>query len=431
MKPKTKGLSAQLSWCANVVSSVLHLRHGMLDADGSHSQYDLLLALTTDPAVVDGQGGMWPSLRSMPELLQAVVDAGLVIHQLEHDEDEHCVRYGVAAGPALLRKAAAATPVVSAAERAILVHDTLDSVVIDSPSRRLENVTSGHRARTLLTDGMPLKVVRHAYPLHDPDDVKKLMQDVVWARWTPKLDGAVEYLGHAIGMYLAFVVFYLQWLLPLAAMGVALFVYQLWYGWDNMPTVLFSLVTAVWGTLILQFWRRKQQRLAMRWDTMGYEATEKPRHQFFGSQVMVDPATGMRHRVDPQWKRYLRSTLVYTVSFTVLAGAVALMLAAERLDQFVETELHKVYELVEDAHGSVVHVKKDESWQALPHVLPSWTVFVLKYLSTVVYSLLIPVLDTLNTSLALRLTDFENHRTHSEHSDSLIMWVVFFFLFFF
>ena len=63
--------------------------------------------------------------------------------------------------------------------------------------------------------------------------------------------------------------FYTWWLMAPALMGLILFIFQVKDGTLDHPLVpVYSLFIALWSTLFLEFWRRRNVELAHRWGVM-------------------------------------------------------------------------------------------------------------------------------------------------------------------
>ena len=80
-----------------------------------------------------------------------------------------------------------------------------------------------------------------------------------------------------MGFYFAWLTFYTSWLLIPAIPGIALFIYQminlahqfkngLPYSVDTPYNCLYSLVMAVWSTILIEVWKRRQNEIAHLWN---------------------------------------------------------------------------------------------------------------------------------------------------------------------
>uniref|UniRef100_UPI00398E499D anoctamin-2b n=1 Tax=Pristiophorus japonicus TaxID=55135 RepID=UPI00398E499D len=198
--------------------------------------------------------------------------------------------------------------------------------------------TSCTRARynmgitALLANG----VYDSAYPLHDgdyedtdPEENERKLLYQEWARYGvfykyQPIDLIRKYFGEKIGLYFAWLGLYTQLLMPASLVGIIVFFYgcvtidhdipssemcdeqnnftmcplcdkscDYWYLstacatarashlFDNPATVFFSIFMALWATLFLESWKRRQMRLCYQWDLTGLEEEEEyPRPEY-------------------------------------------------------------------------------------------------------------------------------------------------------
>ncbi|XP_066556676.1 anoctamin-1a isoform X2 [Amia ocellicauda] len=169
-----------------------------------------------------------------------------------------------------------------------------------------------------------------AYPLHDgdidgenidPNDRKLLYEE--WASYSvfykyQPISLIRKYFGEKIGLYFAWLGVYTQMLIPASIVGIIVFLYgcatvdddipsmemcdrrnnitmcplcdracSYWklsigcatarasHLFDNPATVFFSIFMALWATMFLEHWKRRQMRLNYKWDLTGFEEEEE------------------------------------------------------------------------------------------------------------------------------------------------------------
>ncbi|XP_051757647.1 anoctamin-1a isoform X2 [Ctenopharyngodon idella] len=179
-------------------------------------------------------------------------------------------------------------------------------------------------------------VYTEAYPLHDgdidcvhaePNDRKILYEE--WASYSifykyQPIGLIRKYFGEKVGLYFAWLGVYTQMLIPAAVVGVIVFLYgcatvddnipsmeicdernnitmcpmcdracSYWklvtacgtarasHLFDNAATVFFAIFMALWATMFMEHWKRRQMRLNYIWDMTGFEDTEShPRAEY-------------------------------------------------------------------------------------------------------------------------------------------------------
>src|SRR3546814_4691171 len=86
------------------------------------------------------------------------------------------------------------------------------------------------------------------------------------------------YFGSEIALYFAWVRYYTNYLWIAAAVGVPLFLLQLWTGEVDSPYAgFFSIFISFWGTCFLEFWKRENSTLAFTWGVHDIEQDEQER----------------------------------------------------------------------------------------------------------------------------------------------------------
>ncbi|XP_060682076.1 anoctamin-7-like isoform X3 [Hemiscyllium ocellatum] len=158
---------------------------------------------------------------------------------------------------------------------------------------------------------------------------------------------------------------------------------------DNAATPIFGLFICLWGTIFLARWKRKNAELIYEWDVEDYENNEQVRPQFYRTKP---------DRIEafcPGCRRQLKIALSISVGL-VMVGCVFI---------------------------SVVAVVVYKTWVRF-RVTTSNSLENF-FLSTIVSSLLnalsILALGKGYQKIAVKMTNWENHRTETEYNDALII----------
>ena len=304
------------------------------------------------------------------------------------------------------------------------------------------------------------------YPLHDGPDSRdegeapknnrqKLRED--WARFGRSLkyqpyDAIKDYFGHEIGLYFAWLGFYTAMLVPLAIVGLLVFIYGMasagshipvrdlcdeenkgrWYMcplcdkqcsywnlapdtcmyayithfFDNDGTVFLAFLASIWATLFLEFWKRRQATLAQEWHTTDFEEDEEqlrpeyktslPDEQLQLLLFKRNPETGKIEPAVSKFKTYRRyGTVIGVVLFMIL-----LVLAAA-----IGVVVYRA------AVFAVLSSNDDNKVQKRARIITTATA---AFLNLIVIMLLTKVY----IKLAVWLTDWENPPTESAYRDS-------------
>jgi len=125
------------------------------------------------------------------------------------------------------------------------------------------------------------------FALHNREKTRDL--EVMWSQFPWKalpLDHMKEYFGEKITMYLAFLEHFLAFLLAPAIVGLPMQIYVIAasdYSAVFLP--FYSFFIAMWSVTMLEFWKRSESFLALKWGTEGFEDNEVQRPDFRGKKI--------------------------------------------------------------------------------------------------------------------------------------------------
>jgi len=228
--------------------------------------------------------------------------------------------------------------------------------------------------------------------LHDHVSLRELQNKwitLIQMPWNQQTTLAKDYFGERIGLYFSWLGTYTSWLIVASIAGGAAWAYMQTEGNNPNSVVMpyFAGFMAIWGTLFLENWKRKEVQLAMEWGMDGYQTEEQDRPEFSGIKSF-SPVTGKETLYFPSHMRrgrIWRSYGLVCMSLTVVIGSLALMLFGRRVLQ----------------------------------MMPLLTYYSAE-ISSIAIAVQIEVLNYMFYSVALHLNDSENHRTDSEYEDALI-----------
>ncbi|XP_060553773.1 anoctamin-7-like [Ruditapes philippinarum] len=153
---------------------------------------------------------------------------------------------------------------------------------------------------------------------------------------------------------------------------------------------------SIWGTLFLEIWKRKQAELAYQWDVEQFEETEPDRPEFYGTKVRKDPVTYENDWYYPSarraWKLFISAMTLLFMVMLVLASVMGVI----------------VYRVVATV-------------DYCPDLPDSECLFVATIVSSLLNAISILILGKVYDLLAVKLTDWENHRTQTMYNDALII----------
>ncbi|XP_058412007.1 anoctamin-10 isoform X2 [Diceros bicornis minor] len=247
--------------------------------------------------------------------------------------------------------------------------------------------------RRLLTSGIVIQV----FPLHDNEALKKL-EDSWYTRFALKyqpIDSIRGYFGETIALYFGFLEYFTFALIPMAVIGLPYYMFA-WEDYDKY--VIFASFNLIWSTVILEVWKRGCASMTYRWGTLVMKRQfEEPRPGFHGV-LGINLVTGREEPLYPSYKRQLR---IYLVSLPFVCLCLYFSLYVMMI--YFDMEAWAL-DLYEDS-GS------------------EWT-SVLLYVPSIIYAIVIEIMNRLYRYAAEFLTSWENHRLESAYQNHLILKVL-------
>nr|CAH7756325.1 unnamed protein product [Callosobruchus chinensis] len=232
-------------------------------------------------------------------------------------------------------------------------------------------------------------VVTKVYPLHDQETLKKLGRSWYMSLFAQQpLEEIRLYFGEAIALYFKFLDFYTRALIVPVVLGFL----QLLVSRETVP--FFCVFNVVWVTLCLELWKRKSNELAFMWNTIGMTSMDEPRPNFRGT-MGIDAITG---KIQPQSPRYMTYVKMYGVSLPLTVVCMVVAFYVMLLPFWAEDYIKQL----------------DESYQQYL-ILPS-----------LIYSLIVPIMNVYFRMFATFLTEWENHRTQSQYDRHRVTKLVLF-----
>lgn len=249
--------------------------------------------------------------------------------------------------------------------------------------------------RRLLTSGIVIQV----FPLHDNEALKKL-EDSWYTRFTFKfqpVDRIRGYFGETIALYFGFLEYFTFALIPMAVIGLPYYLF-VWEDYDKY--VIFASFNLIWSTVILEVWKRGCANMTYRWGTLAMKRQfEEPRPGFHGV-LGINSVTGREEPLYPSYKRQLRIYLV-SLPFVCLCLYFSLYVMMIYFDM--------------EAWALALHEDSGSEWTS-----------VLLYVPSIIYAVVIEVMNRLYRYAAEFLTSWENHRLESAYQNHLILKVLVF-----
>ncbi|MCJ1306640.1 hypothetical protein MMC25_000283 [Agyrium rufum] len=229
------------------------------------------------------------------------------------------------------------------------------------------------------------KNVESVFPLHDHTFNKQWISK--WSRQTflttEDLDEIRDRLGEKIAFYFAFTQSYFAFLIFPAAFG-----FSAWVLLGHFSSI-YAVVSTLWSVIFVEYWKKQEVDLAIRWGVKGVSAIQEKRKDFKHEKEITDPVTGETIQVFPSTKRLTRQLL--QVPFAIFSAIALGTLIATCFG--IEIFLSEVYD------GPLKSV--------------------LVFLPTGLLTVFVPTLSTILTNIATRLNDYENWDTTEGYDSAM------------
>lgn len=166
---------------------------------------------------------------------------------------------------------------------------------------------------------------------------------------------------------------------------------------------MFGAVISVWSITFVEWWKRQELELSIRWDVKGVGALKVNRVQYTWEKEETDPITGEVKKIFPAHKRLARQIL-----FLPFAAVSGLALSSVLVITFI------IEAMISDVYGEAL-ASYWVWWLRRSTTTRANDQQAIQYLPTIVLAVSLPYVNDLLTTLASRLSEHENHRTNDEH----------------
>ncbi|KAM0344920.1 hypothetical protein ACHAPU_007053 [Fusarium lateritium] len=196
------------------------------------------------------------------------------------------------------------------------------------------------------------------------------------------IDKVRDLHGSKVAFYFAFIQTYIIFLAFPALTGVIAWL------WLPRYSLAYGILTSVWCTVFLEYWKIQEIDLSLRWAVRGIHHVKVNRPQFKYETVYTDEG-GRKHYYFPRWKKVVRQLLqipFLLFAFLALGVTIVAVFTIEILISETYAGPYKDY---------------------------------LEYLPTILLAVSLPYITSALEDAAEWMTEFENHRTADLHEMSL------------
>ncbi|XP_026991433.1 anoctamin-10 [Tachysurus fulvidraco] len=271
-------------------------------------------------------------------------------------------------------------------------------------------------------------VIQDVFPLCDEKKLDALSKDWYLQKrlWGQPLDTVHAYFGSSIAFYFSFLDFYTWALIPPAFLGLFIIFFlpgapptdepiahnstpgpgSLDADDGRLPVSAYmvqAVFSMIWSTVFMELWKRRSAALSYSWGTLTLtEQFQEPRPGFQG-EVGINPVTGRTEPLFPESKRQMRVGLVSVPVVLLFLGLVVLGMMGFYYIENIMASIHK-------ASGSLITAT-------------------LSYLPSIIHIVYTNMLGNAYRTVALQLTEWENHREESafqyHHTTKVLVFTFF------
>ncbi|XP_049274206.1 anoctamin-4 [Rhipicephalus sanguineus] len=169
------------------------------------------------------------------------------------------------------------------------------------------------------------------------------------------------------------------------------------YMFDNPATVGFSIFMALWATIFIELWKRRQCVLGWEWNLADIDTLTdvvNPEYEAKATVYKLNPVTMRYEPYVPFWEKIIRISGANSVVLFMLCLVIC-----------------TVFGIIAYRIILVALLSRDQNWRALAHVTTAVTASMLNLV-------IILLMNRVYSRIATRLTDIERPRTQREYEDS-------------
>ena len=153
---------------------------------------------------------------------------------------------------------------------------------------------------------------------------------------------------------------------------------------------IYAIVNGLWSVVFVEYWKRQEQELAIRWNVKNVSSIEDKRREFLPEKTITDSVTGEQISYFPAKKRLQRQILQIPLAIVSVVALGAIICTCYAIEIFIS----EVYD------GPLRSV--------------------LVFLPTILLTLSVPTMSNFLTGFAERLTNYENYETQDAHDKAMI-----------
>lgn len=218
-----------------------------------------------------------------------------------------------------------------------------------------------------------------------------------------------SYFSDQVAIYYAWFYHYTRWLtIPsLFALFILLLSYVL-PDYSKVALTVYSLLLSVWSQLFLIYWNRKCSEITVEWDNYTEEYDQDNFRREFKGEWLKSPITGKYEKYYSSKKRFVKYLISILCSLPMLLLSIFANVCFLNLNGFIKAESDSLFDM------------KFLSNLTLPGAFLDKDSFA-NTIVGIVQGLIIGQINNLYDKIALKTTEWENHKVKSTYDNSIII----------
>jgi len=241
-------------------------------------------------------------------------------------------------------------------------------------------------------------VVKGQFPIQNFEELNRLQ--VKWLTmwdypWNQPIDMIRDYFGERIGFYFLYLGHYASLLMIPAILGAGVYVLKCYEARPESTLMpYYTVFMLIWSTFFIELWKQKQSTKALHWGMHGFESEEQDRPVFEGKETK-SPVNGETTKYFPSAEKARIQQIVMALIFSMIIGVICIVAGIFVFQWWVNQPANAAMFTFAGLNlGSII--------------------------ASLANAVVIGVLNTAYGGTAVRLNDWENHRTDTAYEDALI-----------
>lgn len=168
------------------------------------------------------------------------------------------------------------------------------------------------------------------YPLHNNDMADKILNlsanQTYILPWHYPFDDIKQYFGERFTLHLQLLGHFALWMIPAAFLGLIVQI-VVFATLDFSSPILpfFGIIMAAWSIIMLEYWKRNESFISLKWGTTTFEQTEQNRPEFWGTEEksFIDGADILYYPEGRRRRQYMQNAGLIFLSVLVILGIVS------------------------------------------------------------------------------------------------------------